>query len=115
MYKLKQDKYRKVRGGCSRFLVIHCSSCSTILMIYQKDGPGILKRAYFDRIFSPSLLVESLKKGALSQIDKLRCSQCNTLIGSPYLYEKENRPAFLLIPGSFSKKICKSTNLPTLN
>lgn len=52
-FKLKNDKFRKTRGGHSRLLEIKCSSCSNMLCVYQKDGPGILKRMYVDRIYSP--------------------------------------------------------------
>ena len=44
------DKYKKVRGGYSRLLEISCEKCGSVLCHYQKDGPGILKRMYFDRI-----------------------------------------------------------------
>ena len=49
--KLKSDKFKKFRGGYSRLLNIACSKYSTHLFFYQKDGPGILKRMYLDRIY----------------------------------------------------------------
>jgi len=49
--KFKNDKYKKVRGGYSRLLDIQCAKCKEHLLFYQKDGPGILKRMYLDRIF----------------------------------------------------------------
>ena len=55
--KLKQDKFRKSRGGYSRFLIINCEKCEGFIALYQKDGPGPLKRMYLDRIFSPKSLV----------------------------------------------------------
>ena len=47
----KQDKYKKDRGGYSRLLEIKCQKCDNIVALYQKDGPGLLKRLYIDRIF----------------------------------------------------------------
>ena len=49
---LKSDKYRKSRGGYSRFLDIYCDHCGKKVFIYQKDGLGELKRLYLDRIIS---------------------------------------------------------------
>lgn len=89
---LKNDKYRRARGGRSRLLDIFCVKCATLLMVYQKDGPGPLKRGYFDRImtpFSPRLL---------------KCKKCHHVIGVPYVYPKEQRKAFLLELGSITKK-----------
>jgi hypothetical protein len=70
LLQLKHDKYRKARGGYSRLLEIHCEHCSHVIALYQKDGPGSLKR----------------------------------LLGIPYIYEKEKRPAFRLFQGSVTKK-----------
>ncbi len=49
--KLKSDKYRKARGGYSRFLNVFCHHCGHKVLMYQKDGPCELKRLYMDRIF----------------------------------------------------------------
>ena len=94
--KLKNDKYRKVRGGYSRLLELRCSNCGTILFNYQKDGPGILKRLYIDRIQN---LEETDKK--------LICKKCSKVLGNLGVYKRENRPAYILIPGSIAKKIIK--------
>src|SRR3989338_8331432 len=51
--KFKSDKYRKTRGGYSRFLNVLCEHCGAKILVYQKDGHGPLKRLYFDRIFAP--------------------------------------------------------------
>jgi C4-type Zn-finger protein len=93
--KLKNDKFRKARGGYSRLLEISCSSCGEKLFSYQKDGPGIIKRMYVDRIYG-SIVGSSL-----------RCKKCNYLIGNLTIYEKENRPAFAIKPGTIKKKIIK--------
>lgn len=46
----KKDKYSKSRGGRSRLFDIICPDCKIHVRCYQKDGPGILKRMYLDRI-----------------------------------------------------------------
>lgn len=94
-FKLKYDQYRKSRGGYSRFLNIYCNSCGCHVFLYQKDGPGPLKRAYLDRILAPKELDTSV----------LVCSNCGSELGKAYIYDKENRNAFLLNPSTFVKKI----------
>jgi len=104
--KLKQDKYKKVRGGYSRFLEIKCEKCSNVIAIYQKDGPGPLKRMYADRIFSPEKL-SKLQNKKNKKIPNLVCSKCKQVIGIPYIYQKEKRPAFRLFERAVTKKIVK--------
>lgn len=94
--KLKSDKYRESRGGYSRLLEIRCSFCDEKLFNYQKDGPGIIKRLYVDRIYGN---VEG---------SSLKCKNCNKLIGSLTIYQKENRPAYIIHLGAIKKKIIKS-------
>jgi len=69
---LKNDKYRRSRGGHFRLLDVGCTKCGTHIFYYQKDGPGILKRTYFDRIVG-------------SKIGKsnLICPKCKELLGVP--------------------------------
>lgn len=105
--KFKSDKYKKFRGGYSRLLDISCGKCSEHLFFYQKDGPGILKRMYLDRIFD-SEKYSGNEKSSLMSIPQLICSKCNTVIGIPYIYEKENRLAYRLFVGGVVKKIVKS-------
>jgi len=105
--KLKRDKYRNARGGYSRFLEISCSKCGSFIAVYQKDGPGILKRMYIDRIFKPEKW-EEYQGRKISEIPNLKCEECGQLIGTPYIYKKEKRKAILMIQGSFSKKITKT-------
>lgn len=93
--KLKSDKYRKSRGGYSRLLEIRCSSCNEKLFNYQKDGHGIIKRLYVDRIYGNV-------RGS-----SLKCKSCDKLIGSLTIYEKENRPAYSIYLGAIKKKIVK--------
>ncbi len=99
--KFKNDAYTKSRGTPA-LLKISCNSCQHTTMYYQKDGPGPLKRVYFDRILLPEHL-EQLQYKLFDQktCPLLKCSHCLQLIGTPMIYEKEKRPAFLMIPESF--------------
>ncbi len=95
--KIIKDKFKRNRGGYSRLLNISCSKCKTGVCHYQKDGPGILKRMYLDRIseskFEPS--------------KQLVCPKCKQVLGIKYVYEKEKRPAYRLFVGAISKLIIK--------
>lgn len=100
--KFKSDKYKKSRGGLSRLLDISCANCGQHICFYQKDGPGILKRMYLDRI------CDSTKFSSLKSIPQLTCASCKQIIGIPYIYEKEKRLAYRLIIGRISKKVTKT-------
>lgn len=93
----KNDKYKKARGGKSRLLALACEKCGKHLCFYQKDGPGILKRLYLDRI-----------SGFDSKAKNLICPNCHELLGVAVIFKKENRPAYRLFAGAVVKKI---TNL----
>ena len=45
---MKRDKYFKERGGTAKIIDVCCLSCGNILFVYQKDGPGWLKRCYLN-------------------------------------------------------------------
>lgn len=105
--KFKSDKYKRSRGGYSRLIDIQCAVCTEHLFFYQKDGPGILKRMYLDRIYD-SNKYSGLESKPLKSIPQLNCPKCKILIGVPYVYEKENRLAFRLFVGGIIKKIVKS-------
>ena len=94
----KNDKYKKVRGGYSRLLNISCEKCGSNICLYQKDGPGNLRRMYLDRIAIPK--VSFARKN-------LSCQEGH-LLGAKMTYEKENRPAFRMFADSVKKKIIKS-------
>ena len=96
--KLKNDKYKKARGGYSRLLSISCQKCNENICFYQKDGAGNLRRMYIDRIIDPKISI--LKKD-------FSCSN-HHLLGVKIIYEKEKRPAFRLFVDSVKKKIIKS-------
>ena len=94
----KNDKYKRTRGGYSRLLKISCGKCEDPICLYQKDGPGNLRRMYIDRIIDPSVPVTK------------KDFSCNNghLMGVKIIYEKENRSAFRLFVDSVKKKIVKS-------
>lgn len=96
--KFKSDKYRKNRGGYTRLLQINCEKCNSSVCLYQKDGPGNLRRMYVDRIIDP---VVSISRKDLS------CSKGH-LLGVKIIYKKEDRPAFRLFVDSVVKKIIKN-------
>ena len=103
---LKNDKYKKNRGGYSRLLEISCGVCGEFLGFYQKDGPGILKRMYLDRIYK-SKDYSDLGDKSFKLLPQLICKKCGRLLGVPIIYEKENRFAFRLFQGAVVKKIVK--------
>lgn len=96
--KLKKDKYSKARGGTSKLLDIICTNCKSHVCYYQKDGPGLLKRMYLDRITEYSC--ENKKN--------FDCLTCGKILGAKIIYEKENRFAYRLFVGSVSKKTVKN-------
>jgi hypothetical protein len=96
--KFKNDRYKKVRGGYSRFLQIACQKCNFVICKYQKDGSGNLRRMYMDRIVEPRV--------SIGRKD-LTCPKGH-LLGVKIIYAKENRPAFRLFVDSVSKKILRA-------
>jgi len=97
--KFTNDKYKRVRGGYSRLLRLSCESCGEFLCNYQKDGPGLLKRMYLDRISD---------EAADIKVDHFACPSCQKILGTRIVYEKENRPAIRLLIGAVNKKIIKT-------
>jgi len=96
-HSFKSDRFRKNRGGYSRWLLLSCEKCKNPIATYQKDGPGILKRLYVDRIVGP--------KGLAAK--NLTCKKCQTVLGVRTIYKKENRPAYRLFAGAVGKNIVK--------
>ncbi len=102
---LKKDRYVNARGGNSQFLDLYCSGCKQHLALYQKDGRGSLIRLYLDRIFAPKELSDLCFQGlGKNTMPNLKCPNCGLLIATPMVYEPEQRLAFRLVRGSFSKK-----------
>lgn len=114
-FELKNDTFRKARGSYSRFLNIYCYTCKNYLLLYQKDGPGPLKRLYFDRIIAPDTLTDLQKKYSVKKTPKLMCFHCKTIIGTAQIYDLESRECFHLRPGYFYKKLSKGVYPPPLD
>lgn len=102
---LKSDRFRKARGGASRLLEISCTACGAKVCYYQKDGPGILKRMYVDRMMDATK--PSVAKG-------LDCPACGASLGVWMIYKKEDRPAYRLFVGAVAKKIVKSGDFESI-
>lgn len=104
-HKFKKDRYVRSRGGNSHFLDLYCSKCANFIALYQKDGPGSLLRLYLDRIFEPQELASlQFKNFSKNRVPSLRCPKCASLLGTPMVYERENRLAFRLLQGLIIKK-----------
>lgn len=78
--------------------MLYCEKCKEKIFLYQKDGPGILKRLYFDRIKSSKNISKK----------NLVCNKCKTVLGIPIIYQKEKRLAYRLFAGAVAKKIVKN-------
>ncbi|MDP3882291.1 MAG: hypothetical protein Q8Q31_05430 [Nanoarchaeota archaeon] len=105
---MKKDKYLRERGGTAKIIDVECSKCSSLLLTYQKDGPGWLKRCYLNRIISPPNMAELNKNPLIkstADMPYLKCS-CGEVIGSPMRY-KDGRLAFHLIRGKFKRELNK--------
>ena len=95
---IKNDKYKKTRGGYSRLLKISCHKYGDYICLYQKDGHGNLRRMYVDRINASKVSV---------QRKDLSCKN-GDLLGVRMIYKKEQRPAYRLFVDSITKKIVKA-------
>ncbi|MCX6785086.1 MAG: hypothetical protein NTV81_04130 [Candidatus Komeilibacteria bacterium] len=103
---IKRDKYRSSRGGDARRLDMFCVQCQAFVLTYQKDGHGSLLRLYFDRILAPTALLNLEKQTDLTG-KPLTCLQCGAILAMPYIYEKEQRPAFRIIQATIIKRLKK--------
>ena len=90
---LKNDSYKKRRGGESKLLTISCRKCQSYICLYQKDGHGGLFRLYLDRIFEPAVAI----------FDKELICPNGHILAVAMIYEKENRRALRLFGDSVSK------------
>lgn len=100
----KKDSYRQARGDYSRFLNITCHHCDAHVLVYQKDGPGELKRMYLDRIFALEKLA-NLQNLPIKKVPELVCSKCKYTLAIAYVYSKEKRNAYRLFVGAVNKKV----------
>jgi hypothetical protein len=107
MRPLKKDQYYRSRGSISATWLISCTGCDNELLVYQKDGRGVLKRAYLNRIRAPEQLARLQDVCATaSELHPLICDACHSLIGTPMLHW-EGRLAFRLILGSWRKTVLR--------
>lgn len=106
----KSDRYKRTRGGYSRLLDISCAKCGTHLFYYQKDGPGLLKRTYLDRVYG-SKKYSNLENESLKNVPQLVCPHCKKHIGVPFNYAKENRLAYRLFVGEIKKSLVDSNKV----
>ena len=113
-YSPRQDKFTEARGGWSTLLSIFCARCKTEVLLYQKDGPGELKRMYLDKIIAPDALANKVATySVISGMNELSCPNCNSLMGIPMVYEKESRLAYQVAEGGIIEKINKKGRFPS--
>ena len=104
--KIKKDKYFRERGGKARLIKVICSNCEKLIFLYQKDGPGHLKRCYLNRIIEPkeyALLNKNPNIKEPKDIRNIIC-RCGNIIGSPIIYQ-DGRLAFHLIRNNFRREL----------
>lgn len=109
MNKIIKDQFYQSRWGYLRALEITCRSCGWFISYYQKDGPGNLRRMYLDRMSQAKLPVHW--RVECEKLTPVRCPHCQKLLGTCYIYEKENREAIILYQDAVKKKIVKQTFL----
>lgn len=102
-YKIKTDRYQKERGAV-KVLDVCCAACGNLVMVYQKDGPGPLKRCYLDRIAWPAEYTQlAITAKDKSDLIPITCDKCQNLIATPMVYKKEKRLAYLMLEGAYTK------------
>ncbi len=111
-FTFKKDEYRANRSNYSRFLNIYCDHCGEFILLYQKDGSGLLKRLYLDRIFAPNEIAKIQDESISSKLPDLVCKKCKRLIGVPSIYKKEKRRVYLLLSFAVIKKVGKGIYPP---
>ncbi|MCL5423541.1 MAG: hypothetical protein M1385_00470 [Candidatus Marsarchaeota archaeon] len=109
--KMKEDEFRRVRGGRAVMLDVCCSKCDTKVLWYQKDGPGSLLRCYLNRIYAPPELEKLQSDPNIREpkdMPNFACPTCSTVLGTPMRYS-DGRLAFRLRPGFVYKRRSKDT------
>jgi hypothetical protein len=101
--KMKNDKYRKARGGKAFMIHLVCK-CDQKVLYYQKDSDGRLKRCYLNRIFAPeNLEVLQRKYASTDSMENLICNHCGETLGIPIVHH-DGRIAFRLRKGFYTTK-----------
>ncbi|MEL7432083.1 MAG: hypothetical protein AAGI90_06130 [Chlamydiota bacterium] len=72
------------KRGEPTFILILCGKCQNQLLVYQKDGLGLLKRCYLDRIHESTLKIKE-------ESSLITCPYCMRKLGYLDPYEKEKR------------------------
>lgn len=100
---MKNDQYRRARGGTAQMIDVNCTACGRRVLYYQKDGAGSLLRCYLNRIFAPAKW-EKLQYECKSTKDmpNLVCD-CGNLLGVP-MRHRDDRLAFRLVRGKFQRQ-----------
>jgi DNA-directed RNA polymerase subunit RPC12/RpoP len=103
---LKKDRFLRKRGGTAKLVEVACIRCKRRILLYQKDGPGWLKRCYLNRMFEPDRYAKLQFDKTIKEpedMPKLICPSCRSVIGVPVRH-KDGRLAFALVRGSFRRK-----------
>jgi hypothetical protein len=102
--KLKDDKFRKVRGGRAKVIAICCANCHETVIHYQKDGIGGLHRCYVNRVIAPESFTKLVSAIAQERdLPVLKCEKCQNIVGYPTTHT-DKRLAWNLILGKWEKK-----------
>jgi len=110
--KIKKDRFLRERGGTTKIVNVSCVKCGKLIFVYQKDGPGSLKRCYLNRIIEPEQFSKLKKDPNIKEtkdLKNLTCS-CGQIIGSPIRY-KDGRLAFHLIHSNFKRSLNKEVKV----
>jgi hypothetical protein len=89
---------------------IHCTSCDTKILWYQKDGAENILRCYLNRIFAPPELEKLQRDPGIKEpkdLPNLACPSCHTVLGTPMRYS-DGILAFRLKLGYIYKKRSKN-------
>lgn len=97
-FKLTHDRYSNARPGQSRFYNLYCARCRHHVCLYQKDGTGMLVRLYKKRIMAPTNLLKPNAK-------EIRCPHCKVFLAAHYIYDKEQRSAYLVQAGAIVRRV----------
>lgn len=105
--KLKDDKFRKIRGGKSKVITICCATCHARIIDYQKDGVGGLHRLYVNRVVAPETFANLVNAiTSEKELPLLKCNRCQSIIGYPTIHT-DKRLAWNLILGKWEKHTVK--------
>lgn len=104
MYKIKNDKFQKSRGGTSCILDVRCDHCAGHVCYYQKKRPRLTQAYVICRMINLQPTGESLL-----------CAGCQRLLGVRVIWQKEDRPAYRLFAGAVTKKIISRDQLSRSN